>query len=165
MPETWAEIAAQRQPALYSSSSALVSAGCHAGCSVLAGITPPPRQRRPGRCLSVSSGRHIRNSLRRSTPGLCRAPPSAPHTAPAPLRAAEPTQPPARGFESLPCTPVVRPLGVLLGLAAEFGGLDLQYAVHAILRVLLVMAVSACNTLQRLGLPFGLEVGEAAFWC
>src|SRR5690554_4037150 len=163
--ETCAAMAGHCQPALYRNSIALIAARLQAVYLVVMAIIPPPRQRRPGRCLSVSSGRHIRNSLRRSTPGLCRAPPSAPHKAPAPLRAAEPTQPPARGFESLPCTPVVRPLGVLLGLAAEFGGLDLQYAVHAILRVLLVMAVSACNALQRLGLPFGLEVGEAAFWC
>src|SRR5690554_58096 len=117
--ETCAAMAGHCQPALYRNSIALIAARLQAVYLVVMAIIPPPRQRRPGRCLSVSSGRHIRNSLRRSTPGLCRTPPSAPHKAPAPLRAAEPTQPPARGFESLPCTPVVRPLGVLLGLASE----------------------------------------------
>src|SRR5690554_7808214 len=78
MPETCTEIAAQRQPALYSSSSALVSAGCHAGCSVFAGITSPPHQRRPGRALHTSgTAQH---------PFLDRRSCSAPHTAPAPLR-------------------------------------------------------------------------------
>src|SRR5690554_2190375 len=153
---TCAAMAGHCQPALYRNSIALIAAGLQAVYLVVMAIIPPPRQRRPGRCLSVSSGRHIRNSLRRSTPGLCRAPPSAPHTAPAPLR---------RGPYLVTCQcraskPYASSSLALLGLAAEFGGLDLQYAVHAILRVLLVMAVSACNTLQRLGLPFGLEAGE-----